>query len=130
MSLRSDIGVALDASAAFEYSEWGAPVLDGIPAKPAVMTRYGGRQIVNGFARHAIEVVVLYNMTKRADAYDGLEGAVDDLIDVLNGVDDCYPELQAVAALHDFEVVPRSKQKAVKVVNAYVGAVVRCVGAY
>ena len=48
------------------------------------MARYGGRQVVNGFARHVIEVVMLYNTVTRSDAYDGLEDAVDTLLDVLN----------------------------------------------
>ena len=32
------------------------------------MTRYGGRQVLNGFMRHAIEVWMLYNMTRRDGA--------------------------------------------------------------
>ena len=122
MTLRSDIAVALEASAGFEYSEWGHPVLDGMPTKPAVMTRYGGRQVVNGFLRHVVDVVMLYNMSRRADAYDGLEEAVDTLTEVLNGVDDCYPELLAVEAVHSFQITPKGQ-------NTYVGASVPCVGA-
>ena len=122
MSLRSDIAAALDASDDFEYSEWGRPVLDGIPTKPAVMTRYGGRQVVNGFLRHTVDVVMLYNTARRSDAYDGLEDAVDDLTEVLNGVDDCYPELLAVEAIHGFKVTDKGQ-------NTYVGATVSCVGA-
>ena len=131
MSLRSDIGAALDASDDFAYSEWGHPVLDGLPTKPAVMTRYGGRQVVNGFMRPVVEVVLLYNMVQKSDAYDGLEEAVDTLTEVLNDVVDCYPELLPVTALHDFEVVRRSAQssRTTKAVNTYVGAIVRCLGA-
>ena len=122
MSLRSDIAAALDASDDFEYSEWGRPVLDGMPAKPAVMTRYGGKQVVEGFLRHTVEVVMFYNLARRSDAYDGLEDAVDTLTAVLNGVDDCYPELLSVTAIHDFKVTDKAQ-------NAYVGASVSCVGA-
>ena len=121
MSLRSDIDAALDSSADFEWSEWGRPVLDGIPAKPAVMTRYGGKQVVNGFMRHTIDVVMLYSMARRGDAYDGLEEAVDTLTELLNGVDDCYPELLGVGAVHDFKVTKDGQ-------NTYIGATVPCVG--
>ena len=122
MSLRSEIGDALEASADFAYTEWGSPKLEGLPATPAVMTRYGGRQVVEGFARHVVEVVMLYNMVHRVDAYDGLEEAVDDLIDLLNGVDDCYPELNDIQPLHAYKVTPKAQ-------NVYVGAVAMCVGA-
>ena len=122
MSLRSDIDVTLEARLDFAWSEWGAPVLDSLPVQPAVMTRYGGRQVVDGFMRHVVEVVMLYNMTKRTNAYDGLEDAVDDLVDILNSVDDCYPELLSVAPLHDYKVTAKG-------LNTYVGAIVNCVGA-
>ena len=78
--------------------------------------------MINGFLRHTVDVVMLYNVSVRSDAYDGLEEAVDDLTEVLNGVDDCYPELLAVEAIHGFKVTDKGQ-------NSYVGATVSCVGA-
>ena len=55
----------------------------------------------------------------------------DALTEVLNGVNDCYPELLAVEPVHSFEVVPRPAQttRGAKAANTYVGATVPCLGA-
>ena len=121
MSLRSDIETALAASASFSHSVWGEPTLKGLPDKPAVMTRYGGKQVVNGDHRPIVEVFLVYRPSTSSQAYDGLEDMVDLLIAELNDVDDCYPELLPVRVLHDLVVVKYGSQR-------YVSAIVSCVG--
>ena len=136
MSLRSDIGLRPRSQRRLSrIPSGGHPVLDGIPAKPAVMTRYGGRQVVNGFMRHVVDVVMLYNMTtplRRLRWPRGRRGRRSS--EVLNGVDDCYPELLPVGALHEFKVIAQgeSRRRRVKtlVENTYVGATVPCLGEY
>ena len=118
MSLQSDIDDALKASSEFKWSNWGVPDLSAPRVTGAVMTRYGGRSPINARARTVVEVALLWSTTADPEAYLGLDDAVEALLDLLYGVNNAYPELLPVDAIHDWTPVKGGR-------NTYVGAMLR-----
>ena len=100
-TLKQRIETALRDDGRWPVGSWGTPV-QGRP--PIVFVRYSGSRIIDGLRRRRVELVMMIAPANSGEwnTGGGVETLEDQLVELLNGVDDCYPELEPIAAVYDY----------------------------
>lgn len=99
MALRQRVADHLDGLAGYELTTFGSPRLEVPDGVLPVLVRFLGSRRFGDRLREVVEVVAVIAPSTDAEAIDGkgAETAQDDLLDVLDDVEDCFPRLIGVA---------------------------------
>ncbi|MXZ01361.1 hypothetical protein F4Y93_12225 [Candidatus Poribacteria bacterium] len=103
MTLRARIVDHLGGLERWRLTSFGSPVLHDEEGTLPVLVRFLGRRRYGDRLREVCEVEAVIAPTADSEAIDGAgtETACDQLIDDLNDVADCFPEL--IGAIIDYE---------------------------